>query len=86
MSPTHKIISYKYPKNMSSRYMDFFKSYTNPLGKTVAETAHQSPIIGNREIPLASNIKKVNFFENKDNYARSMSSNNFNYDKIRLVI
>ncbi len=27
MSPTHRILSYKYSKNMGSRYTDFFKDF-----------------------------------------------------------
>ena len=38
MSPTHKLLSYKYPKNMASRYMDFFKSSSFNAGQARAET------------------------------------------------
>lgn len=76
-TPAHQLLSYKYPKNLASRYMDVHQGFTAPSVNKVAETATQSPNI--RE------VSRTNLtFDHMQ--GRSMSQQSFNYDKIRSDI
>ena len=46
ISPTHKLISYKYPKNLGSRYTELYPDYTRPISRirTKAQTNVASPL------------------------------------------
>lgn len=70
LSPTHHVLSYKYPKQVNSRYSEYFRNHSRPVSMTRDHTATASPdkeagLDGQRTIPT------------------SMSENHFDYDKIR---
>jgi ferredoxin-like protein FixX len=80
MSPTHRLISFKYPKNMASRYTDFFKTHARPASKAAKQAEADDR---DREEVNESKLRKSTFEKNID---LTMSRQSFNYDMIRNVI